>query len=119
MSHIKLTVPSDYLPALEDLKNRINQTRYNSLKAINTELINLYWDIGKLVSEKSADGWGSGVVNKLSFDLQLEFVGVAGFSRSNIFRMKQFYEIYNSNEKLAQVVRQLAWGQNIELLSNN
>ena len=104
---LETNVPSDYSTTLQFLKTRINLARYKSLRAINTELINLYWDIGKLVSEKSANGWGTKVVDKLSLDLQLEFHGVNGFSRSNLFRMKQFYETYMDDLIVARIVRQL------------
>lgn len=114
----EINIPNDYLNTSLLLKTRINKARFNSLRAINTELINLYWDIGKLVSEKTAKGWGDNVVNKLSVDLQSEFQGVAGFSRTNISRMKQFYETYANSEIISQVVRQLPWGQNIVLLTS-
>lgn len=111
-------IPTDYKDTLIFLKHRISKARHQSLKAINSELINLYWDIGKLISQKSEDGWGNNVVNKLSLDLESEFSGVTGFSKSNLFRMRFFYKTYVDDEKVAQVVRQLPWGQNIVLIAS-
>lgn len=71
----------------------------------NRELIKLYWHIGKTLSKKQKEcGWGSSVIEKLTKDIQKEYPGLSGFSRSNIFRMLAFYEAY---EKVAQAARQL------------
>lgn len=111
------SLPSDYDIVLVDLKKRVNQTRYQSLQLVNKELIRLYWDIGRVVSEKTKAGWGSGVVKTLATDLQAEFAGVKGFSSSNIRYMKVFYETYQDNPNLQRVVGELPWGQNIELFT--
>jgi predicted nuclease of restriction endonuclease-like (RecB) superfamily len=111
-----LNLPIEYSNVLLQIKQRVNQARFQSLRAVNKELISLYWDIGKTVSEKTNQGWGTGVIAKLSKDLQIEFPGVKGFSPNNITRMKAFYATYKDNQKLAQVVQELPWGQNIELI---
>jgi len=61
-------------------------------------LIELYWDIGKLIVERLAgETWGRAVVQNLSKDLQLEFPGVSGFSVPNLYKMRQFYEAYRDS----------------------
>jgi predicted nuclease of restriction endonuclease-like (RecB) superfamily len=57
-------------------------------------------------------GWGKSVVEQLSKDLQREFPGIRGFSASNIWRMKTFYDTYKENKKLAPMVRKINWVQN-------
>lgn len=110
------SLPSDYSNTLVEIKERVKKSRYLSLRAVNKELIKLYWDVGKTVSDKSSNNWGSKVIEKLALDLQTEFSGVKGFSANNIARMKAFYETYQDKPKLAQVVQELPWGQNIELI---
>ena len=69
--------------------------------------MNMYWEIGKYVSEKvSKNERGKSVVKELSDFIQHKNEGIKGFSPQNIWRMKQFYEIYSSNEKLSPLVRE-------------
>jgi hypothetical protein len=87
-------LPSDsYGALLREIKNRIRSAQYAALRAVNRELIELYWDIGRLIVERQAgQTWGRAVVQNLAKDLQLEFPGVAGFSAPNLYKMRQFYE---------------------------
>jgi hypothetical protein len=83
-------------------------------KEINTELINLYWNIGKYISIKVInDGWGKNTVKELSEYIFQKDQSLKGFSQSNIWRMKQFYEEYKDYPKLAPLVRQLTWTNNL------
>lgn len=109
----------DYHNFITLLKTKIRSSQIKAAVSVNRELIRLYWDIGKdIVEKQQQDGWGSKVLEKISRDLQNEFPGIEGFSRSNLFRMKAFYLAY---EKVAQAVRQLEelsifslpWGHNI------
>ena len=105
--------PQSYQITLQDLVLTIQQARYKMLTAVATETVRLYWQIGKTVSQKTAEEkWGAGVVEKLAKDLQTEFPGVRGFSASNLWRMRTFYETYKDNEKLAPLVREIGWTQN-------
>lgn len=82
----------EYKKVLITIKNQIKEAQVKSVLAANKELIKLYWQIGQIISEKQTlDGWGSRVVEKLAKDLQQEFPGLEGFSRSNIFYMRSFY----------------------------
>lgn len=102
-----------YSILLAGIKQRVRAAQYAALRTVNKELINLYWDIGRMIVERQkGNTWGKAVVEKLSVDLRIEFPGVRGFSSSNLWRMRHFYERYRENEKLAQLVREIAWGQN-------
>ena len=86
---------NDYATLLAEVKERIRAAQYAALRAVNQELITLYWDIGKLIVERQqGKTWGKSVVEKLSADLRAEFPGISGFSASNLWRMKLFYETY-------------------------
>jgi predicted nuclease of restriction endonuclease-like (RecB) superfamily len=87
---------SDYRDWLNELKIRIKSSQIKAALSVNKELIALYWDLGRQISEKQQmNGWGSQVVNRLSQDLCSEFTGNTGFSRSNLYAMKQFYEFFH------------------------
>ena len=102
--------PVDYPQLLAEVKERIRSAQYAALKAVNTELVGLYWDLGRLIVEKQAgQTWGKAIVQKLATDLQKEFPGVSGFSASNLWRMRAFFELYRGLEKLAPLVREIGW----------
>ena len=87
--------PSDYKPFLQDILTKIQSARYEMLMSVSKQTLLLYWDIGKMVSEKiELAGWGKSVVEQLAKDLQTEIPGVRGFSARNIRNMKRFYEFY-------------------------
>lgn len=96
----------------------IQKARYNALKSVNTELIGLYWNVGGYISKKveSAE-WGESVVSELALYLKDKHPDLKGFSDKNLWRMRQFYEAYRSNEKLSPLVRELSWTHNMIILS--
>lgn len=105
---------SGYRAFVKEIKEKINQAQYQAMKAVNQELINLNWEIGRSIVEKQDQfGWGKAVVESLSKDLQKEFPGMPGFSSQNQWRMRKFYLTYSSNEKLAPMVREISWSHNI------
>ena len=96
---------------------RIRSAQYEALKAVNKELVGLYWDIGRMIVERQdVEGWGKAVVEQLAADLRTEFPGVGGFSASNLWRMKAFFEAYTGLEKLAPLVREIGWSHNLAIL---
>jgi len=96
----------------------IAEARINAFKTVNKELINLYWDVGKYVSEKiNSDNWGKSVVKEISEYVQNQFQDIRGFSPQNIWRMKQFFETYLETPKLSPLVREISWTNNIIILS--
>lgn len=100
-----LNLPQDYPTFLEDIKTRIQQSQIKAAISVNQELIKLHWWIGQEISKRQkVEKWGSQVIEKLCKDIQSHFPGLKGFSRSNIFYMRTFY---NSYEKVQQAVGQL------------
>ena len=109
--------PQDYPRLLSEIKERIRSAQYEALKAVNKELVGLYWDIGRMIVERQdVEGWGKAVVEQLAADLRTEFPGVGGFSASNLWRMKAFFEAYTGLEKLAPLVREIGWSHNLAIL---
>jgi predicted nuclease of restriction endonuclease-like (RecB) superfamily len=99
----------DYAVFVADLKTRVASARLAATRAVNSELMGLYWDIGAAIREKQAtQGWGDGVVERLAGDLKRSFTGTTGFSAANLWRMRQFNEAYTAPEFLAQLVREMA-----------
>ncbi len=110
-------LPPEYAEILAALKERVRSAQYAALKAVNTELVGLYWDIGCMLVERQTDGtWGKSVVQQLAVDLQQAFPGVGGFSASNLWRMKAFFDAYRDQEKLAPLVREIGWSHNLMIL---
>ena len=102
----------------DDVIAIIERARENAFRAVNRELISMYWEIGRYVSEKaSAEKWGKSVVRDFSQFIQSHFSGIKGFSPQNIWRMKQFYETYAGNEKLSPLVREISWTNNILIMA--
>ncbi len=96
----------------------IENSRRDAFKAVNRELINMYWEIGKFVSEKvSKNEWGKSIVKELSDFIQHKNEGIKGFSPQNIWRMKQFYDMYSGNEKLSPLVREITWTNNLLIMA--
>lgn len=108
---------NDYPALLAEVKERIQSAQYAALRAVNKELVGLYWDIGQLIVQRQQDeGWGKSVVGQLAADLQSAFPGTSGFSASNLWRMKAFFETYHDAPKLAPVVREVGWTHNLLIL---
>jgi len=98
----------EYRQFIEDLKKRVVAARNSAARAVNDDMILLYWDIGRGIVEKQKTlGWGDAVVKMVSADLRREFPSTQGFSIQNIWRMKQFYLTHSSEEFLSQVVREI------------
>ena len=102
-----------------ELIQMIETRRSNAYKKVNEELIALYWDFGKYISEKLEDGeWGSKIVDRLVEFMKREYPTLKGFNRAGIYRMKQFYETYNENSIVAPLVRQISWTNKVLILSS-
>lgn len=88
----------------------IAKAKERAYQAVNQELVTLYWHIGEYVSAQvQAKAWGKSVVQELADFIQRSEPNIKGFSSQNIWRMKQFYETYKDNEKLATLWRELSW----------
>jgi len=109
---------SDYGRFLRDVKQSIRAHQLQAMRAVNKELVALYWEIGKAIHEKlAALGWGKAVVKTLAKDLQAEFPGRNGFSAQNLWFMRQLYVEYAENEKLQPLVREISWSKNLLVMS--
>jgi hypothetical protein len=99
----------DYPAFLAALKERILQARTSAARAVNRDLVLLYWDIGRgIVEKQQTAGWGEAVVERLAADLRAEFPDMWGLSSFNLWRMRQIYIEYSSPEFLAQAVPEMA-----------
>jgi predicted nuclease of restriction endonuclease-like (RecB) superfamily len=121
--------PQGYGELLEALKARIQGAQVQATLAVNRELIQLYWDIGREVAgRQEEEGWGSAAIEHLSRDLRRAFPGVQGFSPRNLWRMRSLYLSYTreiqpllplpgvDGEILPQAVAEIPWGHNILLM---
>ena len=105
--------------SFSEIINMIETRRNNAYKKVNEELISLYWDFGKYISEKVQDSnWGDKIVDKLVEFMKREYPTMKGFNRAGIYRMKQFYETYKDNEIVATLVRQISWTHNVMILGS-
>lgn len=96
----------------------IKNSRIKALRAVNAELIDLYWNIGEYISIKIAKSeWGDSVVSELAKYIQTNEPEIKGFSDKNIWRMKQFYETYKEFPKLSTALRQISWSHNLAIFS--
>lgn len=105
-----------YKSFLCDITKRIRSAQYEAMKAVNTEMMNLYWQIGKDLSEKQSLGWGKSVVETLSKDIQREFPGIKGFGTSNLWNMQKFYNEYNG-EILQPLVGEISWAKHLAIMT--
>jgi len=98
----------EYRQFIEDLKTQVVSARISAARAVNSDLIRLYWDIGRGILEKQQTlGWGDAVVPMVAADLRRAFPEMRGFSPANVWRMRQLHMVYSSKEVLAQVAREL------------
>ena len=101
-----------------DIIRLIKKSRANAIKSVNAELINLYWNIGKYISNKIEQAeWGDSVVIELSKFIQKTEPEIKGFSDKNIWRMKQFYETYKDFPKLSTLLREISQSHNLAIFS--
>ena len=103
----------------QEILGIIQSGRTRAFEAVNVALIETYWAIGEQLSRKVSEaGWGKGVVADLASWLAAEAPDLKGFSSSNLWRMKQFYETYAPLPKLAALLRELSWSKHLMLMSS-
>lgn len=101
-----------------DIIQLIKQSRSKAISAVNTEMINLYWNIGQYIYNRiEAAQWGKSVVKELADFLQRSEPDLKGFSDKNLWRMKQFYQTYKASPKLSALLREISWTNNLIILS--
>jgi predicted nuclease of restriction endonuclease-like (RecB) superfamily len=111
------TIPPEYREWLSSLKDEIHQARRRAALAVNSEMILLYWRIGReIVQRQAAHKWGARVIDQLATDLHSEFPDVRGFSPRNLKYMRKLALTWPDQQIVQQIVAQLPWGQNVTLL---
>ena len=117
---MKNIIPQDTTEPTTDFEaiiSIIEKSRERAFQAINQELINMYWEISAFLSNKvKTENWGKSIVMVFSKYIQSHFKGIKGFSHQNLWRMKQFFETYNGNEKLSPLVREISWTNNVLIM---
>jgi len=115
----KAGLPQDYAAVLEALKRRIAGERLRVVLSANAAMVQLYWDIGRVILQRQAEeGWGAKVIDRLSSDLRRAFPGMKGLSPRNLKYMRAFAEAWPTRAIVQRVVAQLPWRQNIALLEH-
>lgn len=113
----------NYSAWLKAIKDKIRSVQLKAAVAVNSELLNFYWELGADIAEKQASAkWGDGFLNKLSHDLTDAFPDMKGFSLRNIKYIRQWFLFYAQNIIGQQAVAQLAqipWGHNIAIISKS
>ncbi|WP_324680800.1 PDDEXK nuclease domain-containing protein [Hymenobacter sp. GOD-10R] len=112
------SLATDNQPAFDELLYRIRQTRQAVFAQANTALMELYWSVGQVISQKvHREAWGKGVVAELARHIAQHAPEIKGFSDKNLWRMKQFYETYEGDAILSPLVRELPWTHNTIIFS--
>jgi len=107
----------DYGRFLHVIKRSIRSHQLEAMRAVNRELVALYWEIGKAIQKKQERlGWGKAVVATLAKDLQAEFPGRNGFSARNLWRMRDLCCAYPGLEKLPPLVAEIGWSKNLVIM---
>jgi predicted nuclease of restriction endonuclease-like (RecB) superfamily len=108
----------EYMSFLNDIKGDIQKSRVRAALCVNRELVHLYWRIGQEILERQKNmGWGSKVIEQLSLDLKHSFDNLKGFSKQNLWYMRQFAGEYSFEEILQQSIGEIPWGHNIEIFT--
>ncbi|MGI6395343.1 MAG: PDDEXK nuclease domain-containing protein [bacterium] len=129
MSEITKAFDKEYNQWLGEIKEKVKGAQIRAQLSANTELLNLYWFLGKsIIGKLSKSSWGSQVVEQLSKDLKVAFPNMSGFSRSNLFYMKKWVEFYSHRkiqqlvgqfglQSIQQLVGQIPWGHNVAIIT--
>jgi predicted nuclease of restriction endonuclease-like (RecB) superfamily len=106
--------------AFSEVVKLIAASRERALRDVNTTLIDLYWKVGEIISRKiEAAEWGDAVVDRLAQFIARTEPGLRGFTRRNLFRMRQFYEAYEEDKKVSPLVTQLPWSHHLIILGQS
>lgn len=101
-----------------EIAQMVEAAREQTLAAVNTALIDLYWQVGKTISIRIAgDGWGKGTVTALATYIQSRQLGMRGFSPQNLWRMRQFFDAYRDQPELSTLLRELPWSAHLHILA--
>jgi len=114
---MKSAIPVPRQAAFAEMLHLIESARKQAYQGVNTVLIDMYWQVGEYISRKlDTAEWGEGVVEQLARYLARTQPGLKGFTRANLYRMRQFYETYRGDKKVAPLVRQLSWTHHLVIM---
>lgn len=105
---------NEYKKILSSIKNEILKSQYRAMQVVNVEMIYMYWNIGKIISNNIK--WGNKFVDNLAIDLKLEFPDITGFSPRNIRYMRKFADEYQDEKFLQEVLAKITWYHNVILM---
>ncbi len=110
---------ADFAEWINSLKSKIHSARNKLAFSINSQILELYWEIGRDITEKQQNsGWGSGFVEKIAEELKYEFPEIKGFSRRNVYAILQWHKFYSSKYQFVpHHVAQIPWGHNRLIIS--
>ncbi len=109
-------ITKDFISVVE----LIQYARENTIRKVNEELILLYWNVGKYISEQlELQKWGSSYVDELALFISENCPGVKGFNRRGLYRMKQFFETYKDKEFVSTLLTQISWSNHLAILSSS
>jgi predicted nuclease of restriction endonuclease-like (RecB) superfamily len=115
---VSRSMKKDYQNDFATIYQMITSATSRAWQQVNTVLIDLYWSIGKYVSEKvESDGWGKSIVEDLAKYVAIENPSIKGFSARNIWRMMQFFGTYKGNAKLSALLTEITWTNHLHILS--
>lgn len=104
----------------EEVLSMITLAKQHAYRVVNTTLIDLYLNIGSYISKKIENAqWGDAVVSQLADFISSKQPGASGFTRRNLFRMRQVFETYRKDNHLSMLVRQLPWSHNVIIVSQS
>jgi len=114
-----MTLDHTYKLWLNSIKQKINFAQLTVAVKVNSQLMELYWDLAKdIVNKQKEANWGDSVLEQLSIDLKLSFPSINGFSRRNLYAIRQWYLFYQTNNSIVpQAVAQIPWGHNRLIIS--
>jgi len=108
----------EIVPYADKIVDMIEQARQNALQSVNAELIKLYWNVGKYLSEESAkSSWGDAFIDETANYIKENCPGIKGFNRRGLYRMRQFYETYKDNEFVSALLTQISWTNHLQIMS--
>ena len=104
----------EFKSVVEEIKNQINNTQYEIFQSANRSLLNLYYNIGKIISNNSS--WGNKFIDELALELKITFPNIKGFSVRNLKSMKKYYIECNESKKVQMASAQIPWSHNMLIL---
>ena len=114
---VVVQAPAAHESSFRQVVSLIQRARRRAFQAVNTELIDLYWQVGEYISRRiDNDGWGKNTVMALANFIRRNEPGARGFSAQNLWRMRQFFETWRGFTKLSALLRELPWTHNLSLL---